>query len=110
MTVDGRHVDPLNEVACGIVGPALDEVPHELPISLLWWNLEKYAHDPGAPMLAPLGAWVRRYAERTGKPEDALVSYEIAWILTQRSVRGLPLGTTRRVLARWRSDKADEGD
>ncbi|HEY4116349.1 MAG TPA: hypothetical protein VGM56_00785 [Byssovorax sp.] len=109
VTVDGRHVDPMNEVACGLTGPPLDEVPHELPMSLLWWNLEKYAHEPGAPMLAPLGAWVARYAERTGKPEDAVVSYEVTWLVTQRTLRGQPVETSRHVLARWRSDGADDG-
>jgi hypothetical protein len=92
-TADGRHVDPLAEVAA----PDADEprpwarVPRCMNTDAFVQSyLTKFATRRRA-VHAALGAWVLRYAERTGRPDDRIVAYSI-YLLTQRIVAIGPEG------------------
>jgi hypothetical protein len=71
VTVDGRHVDPFNELASRVPGPGYREIPKRLSTAFQ--------------------EWILRYPERTERPEDRIVSFKV-YTLSDHSP---PLGATQ---------------
>ncbi|MGB5810322.1 MAG: HTTM domain-containing protein [Polyangiales bacterium] len=74
VTEDGRHVDPLNEVASRYADPSLRELPPRLGQNYYWCDYvmrigESRAYRSG------LGDWIYRYHERTGDDDDRIVAF-----------------------------------
>jgi hypothetical protein len=85
-TVDGRTVDPYNEVASRI--PALPRLtdPRPLPVRLgqdqpFSDYTSRLPQEPYAWLRRPLIAWILRYPERTGDPADAIETFQV-YLLT----------------------------
>jgi predicted DCC family thiol-disulfide oxidoreductase YuxK len=103
VTRDGRHVDPFNEVGSRVATLPVTKVPERLGHDSFWCDYT--LRIPDAPQYhQAFLEWIIRYPERTGRPEDAIVSFE-AFVLWQDSP---PPGKTeptnfrtRRFLA-WR--------
>jgi len=76
VTVDGRHVDPYNEVA----NPKYPHPGFTIPVSLgpswLFYGYGNHIPNRGAYHQALL-EWVLRYPERTGNPNDKIVSFKL---------------------------------
>ena len=81
--VDGRHVDPLNELGSRVASTPLEEIP------------ERLEHDDGlcdyigAIINAPeyhgaLQEWLFAYDERTRRANDRIVSFKV-WVLEDDS-------------------------
>ena len=76
MTVDGRHVDPFNEVA----NPKYPAPGMNIPVasrpSWLFYGYEN--HIVGRPeYFQAFREWIRRYPDRTGRDRDRLVSFRV---------------------------------
>jgi hypothetical protein len=75
VTADGRHVDPFNAVA----SPAAPAPGPRIPVRL---DQNSFFCDyltrlPGhGELYGPFTDWIRRYPERTGHPQDRIVSFE----------------------------------
>jgi predicted DCC family thiol-disulfide oxidoreductase YuxK len=76
-TVDGRHVDPYNEVASRVRGPGLEELKllqqnqFFTAYSLFIWR------DGFRAYRTAFQEWILRYHERTGNPRDRIVRYTV---------------------------------
>jgi hypothetical protein len=74
VTVDGRHVDPLNAVASENHMPGL-QIPSQL--SQPWLFTSYVAHVPTSPQFnSMLIDWIGRYHLRTGQEDDRIVAFE----------------------------------
>ena len=74
VTEDGRHVDPLNEVAANYADPSLREIPPYIGYNYYWCDY--VARIKGFRSYhSGLTDWIFRYHERTGKDEDRIVSF-----------------------------------
>ena len=84
VTRDGRHVDPYNEVGSRVVVAAgRRSVPVRLGHDSFWCDYT--LRIPDAPSYhQALLEWILRYPERTGRPQDAIVSFE-AFVIWQDS-------------------------
>ena len=83
VTEDGRHVDPLNEVAANHADPTLREIPPYIGYNYYWCDYVARikgfrAYHPG------LTDWIYRYHERTGDDADRIVSF-VAYEVTHGS-------------------------
>jgi predicted DCC family thiol-disulfide oxidoreductase YuxK len=76
-TKDGRHVDPLNEVASRVSALPVDDIPQRLGQDSFWCDYELRIAGTPAYHQALL-EWILRYPDRTGRPQDALVSLQAA--------------------------------
>ena len=76
VTVDGRHVDPFNEVANPrYPNPGLN-LPPAMGTSWLFYGYEN--HLPSRPAYyQALREWIQRYPDRTGRPNDQVVSLKV---------------------------------
>jgi hypothetical protein len=83
VTREGRHVDPLNEVASRVARLPVDDIPVRLGQSSFWCDYELQIPNDGDYWQA-LTEWIVRYPERTGRPEDAVASFEV-WTLQHDS-------------------------
>ena len=83
VTVEGRHVDPLNEVASRVAQLPVDDIPVRLGQSSFWCDYELQIPNDGDYWQA-LSEWIIRYPERTGHAEDAVASFEV-WTLQHDS-------------------------
>jgi predicted DCC family thiol-disulfide oxidoreductase YuxK len=83
VTRAGRHVDPLNEGGLGVPTPPLDDVPPRLPLDPLWSNYELRIAAM-APYHQALLEWLVHHPDRTGRPDDAIVSFD-AWVVEHAS-------------------------
>jgi hypothetical protein len=83
VTIGGRHVDPLNEVASRVARLPVDDIPERLGQSSFWCDYELQIPDVGDYWQA-LSEWIVRYPERTGRPEDAVARFEV-WTLQHDS-------------------------
>jgi hypothetical protein len=83
VTVGGRHVDPLNEVASRVAALPVDDIPVRLGQSSFWCDYELQIPNDGDYWQA-LTEWIVRYPERTGRREDAVASFEV-WTLQHDS-------------------------
>jgi hypothetical protein len=76
VTVDGRHVDPFNEVANPKYPAPGFNVPVSMGPSWLFYGYEN--HLPSQPAYyQALQEWILRYPARTGRPTDQIVSFEV---------------------------------
>ena len=74
LTVDGRHVDPFT-------GRAPSRGIGVLGITQIWSDYYRRIHDADhVRERLPLQDFLLRYPERTGRPEDALVSCDVYWV------------------------------
>ena len=76
VTIDGRHVDPWSEVATPkypnpgkVIPPAMgpDWLYYQYVTRLPWWPVYNQAFQE----------WILRYPQRTGRPQDELVSFKV---------------------------------
>jgi predicted DCC family thiol-disulfide oxidoreductase YuxK len=74
VTKEGRHVDPLNEVASRVATLPVDDIPHRLGQDSFWCDYTLRIPNMPAYHQAFL-EWVLRYPERTGRPQDGIVSF-----------------------------------
>ncbi len=76
VTADGRHIDPVNEVASRYADPSLRTVPPWLGQNYYWCDysvrIKGYRRYHQA-----LSDWIFRHHERTGNPDDRVVSFRI---------------------------------
>jgi predicted DCC family thiol-disulfide oxidoreductase YuxK len=103
VTRAGRHVDPLNERGLRAPTPPVDDVPPRLPLDALWSNYELRIPTMSAYYQALL-EWVNHYPDRTGRPDDAIVSFD-AWVVEHASPRPgetAPSDVSRRLFIRWK--------
>jgi hypothetical protein len=78
VTVDGRHIDPF----MGGKAPEL-ELPagRSLYLSQIWGDYFNRIRDNGhSAYRQAMQEYLYRYPERTGRPEDAIVSGDVYWI------------------------------
>jgi predicted DCC family thiol-disulfide oxidoreductase YuxK len=75
VTQDGRHVDPLNQVSSRIADLPVTDIPKRLGHDSFWCDYQLRIPNMPAYQQAFL-EWILRYPERTGRPEDAIVSFE----------------------------------
>lgn len=75
-TVDGRVVDPFNEAANPAYPAPGRQVPVGINPSALLYGYEN--HLPTRPAYyQALREWILRYPDRTGRPQDQIVSFEV---------------------------------
>jgi len=80
VTVDGRHVDPLNEAASNHADPSLREIPPYIGYNYYWCDY--VARIKGFRVYySGLTDWIYRYHERTGNDSDRIVSF-VAYQIT----------------------------
>jgi predicted DCC family thiol-disulfide oxidoreductase YuxK len=92
VTVDGRHVDPYNELASRVGGPGYREIPALLQQNQFFCGYSLFIWQPHfGPYLTALREWILRYPERTGRPEDRIIRYRV----NKLSDRSPPLGQTK---------------
>jgi predicted DCC family thiol-disulfide oxidoreductase YuxK len=102
VTREGRHVDPLNEVASRVATlPALD-IPKRLGHDSFWCDYQLRIPNMPAYHQALL-EWLLRYPERTGREGDTLVSFDV-WLLEHASPKPgetTPTDVRRRSFLHW---------
>ena len=85
VTADGVHVDPYNAVASDQSEPAGSIVPKHMGQSQFFvMYSERIPYDGYAAYRQAFSEWLLAYPERTGRPQDCLVSYEV-YLVTDRS-------------------------
>jgi hypothetical protein len=96
VTVDGRHVDPYNEIA----NPKYPHPGFTIPVSLgpswLFYGYGNHIPNRGAYHQALL-EWILRYPQRTGRPKDQITSF-VVWKVEDDSP---PLGEQKPRNLRW---------
>jgi len=97
VTVDGRHVDPYNEVA----NPKYPNPGFTIPVSLgpswIFYGYGNHIPNRGAYHQA-LIEWILRYPKRTGNPKDEIRSFKL-YIVEDDSPK---LGEQKPTNLRWR--------
>jgi hypothetical protein len=83
LTLEGRHVDPYSEVAGRYSNPGHAEIPPRLDNDSFFFNYSSRIPFK-AEYFTALQEWILRYPERTGRPEDQIVSFD-AWIVEDDS-------------------------
>ena len=75
VTVDGRHVDPYSEATSRYPNPGRAEIPVRLDNDSFVFNYS--GRIPDVTRVSP-GAdrWILAYHERTGNPNDRIVSFD----------------------------------
>src|SRR4051794_17572531 len=96
VTVDGRHVDPYNEVANPRHPHPGFTIPESMGPSHIFYGYVNHIANRGAYHQA-LIEWVLRYPERTGRANDKIVSFVI-WKVEDDSPR---LGERKPTNLRW---------
>jgi hypothetical protein len=76
VTADGRHIDPFNEIASRYADPSLRTIPPWLGQNYYWCDytvrIKGYRRYHKA-----LGDWIFSHHERTGNPDDRVVSFRV---------------------------------
>jgi hypothetical protein len=82
VTKDGRHVDPWNEFARpGRIAPT-DRIPSRLGYDVYVNNY--FGRIADAPAYhGAFAEWILRYHERTGRPEDEIVSFAASMLFDE---------------------------
>jgi hypothetical protein len=76
LTVDGRHIDPFTGKE-----PYWDLISHSLGLTQIWCDYFNRIQMPGnAAYREPMKDYMYRLPERTGRPDDAIVSGDVYWI------------------------------
>jgi hypothetical protein len=84
-TATGAHVDPYNEVASDEPFPAGEVVPRHLGQSQFFvMYSDRIGSEGYAAYRQAFADWLLAYPERTGHPEDCLLTYEV-YLVTDRS-------------------------
>ncbi len=85
ITAAGAHVDPYNAVASDQRAPAGTVVPTHMGQSQFFFMYsERIPYDGYAAYRQAFSEWLIAYPERTGRPEDCLLSYEV-YLVTDRT-------------------------
>lgn len=85
VTATGKHVDPYNEVASDQPFPAGGVVPRHMGQSQYFVMFsDRIPYDGYAAYRQAFSEWLQAYPERTGHPEDCLMSYEV-YLVTDQS-------------------------
>ncbi|MEP7120024.1 MAG: HTTM domain-containing protein [Byssovorax sp.] len=88
ITVDGRHVDPfsLHVEPYTLREPSFDLLhAKSLRTNQIWGDYFNRAHNPGAVRDA-MKEYLLKLPQRTGHPEDTLVSGEVFWVTDMNPV------------------------
>jgi predicted DCC family thiol-disulfide oxidoreductase YuxK len=102
VTKDGRHVDPLNEVASRVSALPVDDIPERLGQDSFWCDYQLRIGNTPAFHQALL-EWLLRYPERTKHDGDGIVSLE-AFVIEHDSPRPgetQPTNVNRRRFLQW---------
>jgi hypothetical protein len=97
VTVDGRHVDPYNEIANPKFPHPGFTIPKSMGPSWLFYGYGNHIPNRGAYHQALL-EWVLRYPQRTGNPKDQITSFKL-YIVEDDSPR---LGQRNPTNLRWK--------
>jgi hypothetical protein len=90
LTADGRHVDPYNAVASDQPFPASNVVPTHMGQSQFFvMYSDRIPYDGYAAYRQAFTEWLEAYPERTGHPQDCLLSFD-AYLITDQTP---PLGS-----------------
>ncbi|MEY4579390.1 MAG: hypothetical protein RL701_4093 [Pseudomonadota bacterium] len=83
ITIDGRHVDPINELASRVADPKSRTIPEWLDQNDRWCD---YTNNiVGADMYhSALADFIRAYPRRTHRKQDEIKSFKV-WLLEDRS-------------------------
>ena len=85
VTAAGVHVDPYNAVASDQHAPTGAVVPRHMGQSQFFFMYsERIPYDGYAAYRQAFSEWLIAYPERTGRPEDCLLSYDV-YLVTDRS-------------------------
>jgi hypothetical protein len=88
-TAKGEHVDPYNRVASDQPFPAGNVVPTHMGQSQFFvMYSERIANQNYAAYRQAFSEWLVAYPERTGRPEDCLLSYEVYLVTDQSPLWG----------------------
>jgi hypothetical protein len=80
VTKKGEHVDPFNEFARPGRPPPGDRIPPRLGYDV--YVNSYFGRIAETPAYHPaLGEWILRYHERTGRPDDQIVSFTVSLLL-----------------------------
>ena len=91
-TATGAHVDPYNAVASDQRDPAGTVVPTHMGQSQFFvMYSERIPYDGYAAYRTAFSEWLLAYPERTGHPEDCLLSYDV-YLVTDRTPEPGTLG------------------
>lgn len=86
-TVDGRLVDPYNQVASRVWTVPLKEIPERLENDQYFTTFSLFIPEGRfRPYTTPFEQWILRYHLRTGNPKDRIVKF-VAYKLTDESPR-----------------------
>jgi hypothetical protein len=75
VTVDGRHVDPLNEVASRVSDPTLRRMPVRLAQAAVFCDYISHIADHDE-LQEPLRQWILNYHHRTRRAQDRVVHFK----------------------------------
>jgi hypothetical protein len=83
VTVDGRHVDPLNDVASRLADPSLRRVPVRLAQAAVYCDYISHIVDHDE-LYEPLRQWIMNLHRRTRRAKDRIVHFK-AYTVEQAS-------------------------
>jgi hypothetical protein len=84
-TLDGRLVDPYNEVATRYKTPPFDRIPPQLGMDQFFTSHALFMPSGRFnPFRLAFKDWILAYPKRTGRPQDSIVSF-VAYQLIDRS-------------------------
>ncbi len=109
ITIDGRHVDPYNEVACThlnlkhgeLIG---DRIPPSMGQDQYFTAYSLFSPNGNyGPYRGPLEDWILRYPMRTGNPKDTIKSFEIYQLIDTSPPPGQtePTNLRKKMFMRW---------
>jgi hypothetical protein len=75
VTFGGRHVDPFNEAGSRVALAPIERIPTHLQQNEFWYDYEREIFGTEVYWRA-LKEWIFKYHERTGNPEDRIISFE----------------------------------
>jgi hypothetical protein len=75
ITIDGRHVDPYSEATSRYENPGRAEIPVRLDNDSFVFNYSGRIPGSGSYHQA-LTEWILAYHERTGNPNDRIISFD----------------------------------
>ena len=102
VTQEGRRVDPFNEVGSRVSTLPVVDIPARLGQDSMFCDytasLMRFGAYPGA-----FQEWILRYPERTGRPEDRIVSFEAIKLehASPRPGQTQPTDVSRRVFMKY---------
>jgi hypothetical protein len=87
VTFNGRHVDPLNEVASRVSALPVSQIPPHLEQDEFWHDYVRGIPENEAYWRA-MKEWIFNYHHRTGRIEDRIISFEARLIETENPPPG----------------------